>query len=643
MAADLKRYIVLFAATACISMMLNCEADPVQDSLQGSFVDQDGDNIADDFEEQYSQDLEPEDDLDSDGVSNEDESNLASDPLTPNATVPTFPGAQGFGAYAFGGRGDGAAAPRIIAVTTLEDRISEHGNMITAPGSLREAVEASGPRFVVFNVQGTIYLDTPLEIREPFMTIAGQTAGGDGIVLAHHGLRINTHDIVLRYLRVRILYEESDGLDGRYMDGLTAYKNDYQVSTVLDSVYNLVIDHCSLSWAIDETIDLWNWVRNFTIQWCIISNGALYGHQDGPEGYGFISSVSGSTDDGTNKHGSLHHNLFGQNAGRNPLIADGKYWDLRNNVVYNWSVTNPIQIFGGEHVNFVGNYLIAGLDVSITPLVRYAAVISPPTSTPHPQLFVHDNFGPLRATAGQDDWDVGIAYLLPNVGGLCAPSLSHCTFLVGPDNYQPEFDLLTATPTPTVSTLAGDSTLSAVLAGAGATHPRRDAVDSDLAAEVEEAVGAQSSGSGLKHFGPHHGPLVDVLWFHPAADPTVACFPRQHRLSAGEDLDAAKAAMLAQMTCTLPGGLTLPDDAAAILADPVTYPFDVVPRVIPDRATVDGLYTSDANPTLPLDSDGDHIPDAFELTIGSDPGIDDSLQDADGDGYLNIEEYLNSL
>ncbi len=101
--------------------------------------------------------------------------------------------------------------------------------------------------------------------------------------------------------------------------------------------------------------------------------------------------------------------------------------------------------------------------------------------------------------------------------------------------------------------------------------------------------------------------------------------------------------MLQQMNCELPGGIHLPQDAAAVLADPATYTFDVVQRIVPDRATVDSLYDSDEHPTLPLDTDGDHIPDYAELIIGSSPTVNDSLQDTNGDGYLNIEEYLNSL
>lgn len=574
----------------------------------------------------------------------------AGDPLTPHASIRAFPGAEGFGAYAFGGRGDGTGpAPRIIPVTTLQDRVqdSQTHQMVTAPGSLREALEASGPRFIVFNVQGTIYLDDPLEIKNPFVTVAGQTAGGDGIVLSHWGLRVHTHDVVLRYLRIRVLYEESDGMNGRYMDCVTIYRNDFEVSSFLDTVYNVIIDHCSFAWAIDENLDVWNWVRNITIQWCVISNGSMYGHELGPHASGMIVSVDpASTDDGTKTLGSLHHNLFAHNKQRSPLVTSGDKWDCRNNVVYNWYYWDPIELAGNPKLNLVGNYLIAGLDVSTFPLARNAVKIPVPSTGIFPLLHLHDNIGPMRSLSTQDEWDIGVAYRVPNVGGLCGNTGSQCIILVGPDNYQSQIELTEPLASVPVTTQSPDAALASVLGGAGATKPRRDTVDGDLVAEIGHVLSTGTvdpSDPVLKRLGPHHGPSVDVLWFHPDSDPSFACVPRQKRLSPGDDVQAVKLAMLTQMNCTLPGGIQLPQDAAYVLANPGLYTFDIIQRTIPDRATVDSLYLNDESPSTDQDSDGDHIPDAAEAAIGSSPSVDDSLLDSNGDGYLNIEEYLNSL
>src|SRR5712671_3443453 len=139
--------------------------------------------------------------------------------------VPAFPGAEGAGAFAVGGRGG-----RVIYVSNLND---------SGPGSLREAVEAKGPRTVLFQVSGTIELRRSLRIREPFLTIAGQTAPGDGICLKRCPLFIETHDMVVRFLRSRLGPE-----GGKAEDALS----------VGTGARNVIVDHCSASWSVDEVL-----------------------------------------------------------------------------------------------------------------------------------------------------------------------------------------------------------------------------------------------------------------------------------------------------------------------------------------------------------------------------------------------------
>src|SRR5688572_25861139 len=146
----------------------------------------------------------------------------------PQAKIPAFPGAEGGGMYTTGGRGG-----KVFVVTNLAD----HG-----PGSLREACEAGGARIVVFNVAGIIRLERPLDILAPYITIAGQTAPGDGVCVAGHSVHLRTHDIVIRYMRFR--------------RGITDISNrDDTLSG--DAIGNVIIDHCSVSWGNDETLSIY--------------------------------------------------------------------------------------------------------------------------------------------------------------------------------------------------------------------------------------------------------------------------------------------------------------------------------------------------------------------------------------------------
>lgn len=271
-----------------------------------------------------------------------------------------FPGAEGYGRFAIGGRGG-----RVYEVTNLDD---------SGPGSLRAAVEASGPRTVVFRTGGTITLKSRLIIRNPYLTVAGETAPGDGICIkgASFG-NLGTHDTIIRYVRVRVGDES-----GKTYDGMGFAGSDH-----------CIIDHCSISWTIDEAVSS-RGAQNVTLQRCLISealNMSVHDHYVGTgKGHSFAASISG-------KIGSFHHNLLTHCAGRNFSLAGGLtgggkfagYLDIRNNVVYNWQ--HRTNDGGVKALNLVNNYYLPG------PATKVFHLLKPDSGSPTDpqQYFVAGN------------------------------------------------------------------------------------------------------------------------------------------------------------------------------------------------------------------------------------------------------------
>lgn len=239
-----------------------------------------------------------------------------------------FPGAEGFGRYTTGGRGG-----KVYHVTTLADG--------DCPGTLRHAVMQEGPRTVVFDVAGTIFLDAPLRINNGDLTIAGQTAPGDGICVAGRQVSLNGDNMIVRYLRFRIGNDHHGSPDG--IGG--------------SDFHNLILDHCSVSWSVDECCGLYGG-DDFTVQWCIFSEALRdAGHsKGGKHGYGAIFGGA---------HASYHHNLLAHAESRMPRLGPRpgtqtrEHLDMRNNVIYNWAGSG---CYGGEgmKINIVNNYYKPG-------------------------------------------------------------------------------------------------------------------------------------------------------------------------------------------------------------------------------------------------------------------------------------------
>lgn len=296
------------------------------------------------------------------------------------AQTVAFPGAEGFGKIATGGRGG-----RVIEVTNLNDNGS---------GSFRAAVAASGPRTIVFRISGTIKLLSKLTLRNGDITIAGQTAPGDGICLRDYPFYVEANNVIIRYLRFRLGDSTAQAEDSFSGNGSTGAIH-----------RSIMIDHCSSSWAIDENSSFYD-NGDFTMQWCLISE-SLYRsvHPKGDHGYGGMWG---------GWRVSFHHNLLAHNSSRNPRFNGSRYTaqpdsevvDFRNNVIYNWGFNSA---YGGEagHQNIVANYFKAGPGTS-GGSIPYRIVEPYDGGYGYGHWYIAGNYVSGHPEATADNWTYGV-------------------------------------------------------------------------------------------------------------------------------------------------------------------------------------------------------------------------------------------
>jgi len=341
-----------------------------------------------------------------------------------------FPTAEGYGKYAKGGRG-GA----VYEVTNLND---------SGEGSLRAGVEAEGPRTVVFRISGNIELESPIRIKNPYLTIAGQTAPGDGICLKNHPLSIDADHVIIRYLRVRpgdVSGNDYDAVSGRFFK-------------------HVIIDHVSASWSIDECISIYH-CDSITVQWCLVAE-SLYGsnHVKGHHGFGGIW--------GSN-HGTYHHNLLANHSSRNPRMASGSgYTDYRNNVIYNWGYQS---CYGGEAFqkgnekfnfstfNIVANYYKPGPATKTGEIsYRIASPSFRDKSDDFGKWYIADNFVESNLQVSLNNWNGGVQTQISTE----------------------KIKLDKAWPSMPIKEQKAEEAYLSIIENVGAILPKRDAVDSRI-------------------------------------------------------------------------------------------------------------------------------------------------------------------
>lgn len=390
------------------------------------------------------------------------------------AQAPAFPGAEGHGRYITGGRG-GA----VYRVTNLNDN---------GTGSLREALGKSGKRTIVFDVSGVINLKSDLKISKGDVTIAGQTAPGEGITLANYTVTVAADNVIIRFVRFRRgnavnINDGADAIWGRQRK-------------------NIMLDHCSFSWSIDEVASFYD-NRNFTMQWCTIAEALTNaGHDKGAHGYGGIWG---------GKEASFHHNFLLHLQNRVPRFNGARYaWngydtskypntiqaervDFRNCVMYNWGTGGCYGGPGGGYVNMVNNYYKAG--PATTNKTRVTQVSKSDSSNggdnPFPnytsRYYINGNYvSAAGANAENYDWQ-GVVYDngLPTVNGVKCVNDNKNYYGLGAGNIPIKLD--EPIDAGEVTTHSATVAFEKVLAYAGASF-RRDAVDARYAQEAEDGT-----------------------------------------------------------------------------------------------------------------------------------------------------------
>ncbi|HAR63380.1 MAG: hypothetical protein DKM50_08905 [Candidatus Margulisiibacteriota bacterium] len=383
------------------------------------------------------------------------------------ATI-AFPGAEGFGAKTRGAY-SGAITPVIYHVTNLND---------SGYGSFRNAFNITWPLVVVFDIGGTISLTGEISVMHPYVTIAGQTAPGGGICIKGGALRIKSHDIVIRGLRIRngrartgANDPNSDGIAIEALGGHTA---------PYGQPYNIIVDHCSFTWAADENAASWYAAHHITWQWNIIAEPIWDKNYPNITGYPLLVGDRG-------KNISLHHNLFAHYKQRGPECNDGTSGEIINNVMYHWTnkgtdfIGSPLESknsgfydFQPSYWNLIGNYYKRkGTEGPRQPIIilNYPGWNQEYYVHNDSKIYLSGNVGPARPDSRSgNDWSLVLWYG-GGTGG-CLKATSPATGVSG------------------IRIDKAENAYTKVLANAGACVPKLDAVDFRIIQDVINSTGS---------------------------------------------------------------------------------------------------------------------------------------------------------
>ncbi|MFC3829753.1 MULTISPECIES: polysaccharide lyase [Niastella] len=376
----------------------------------------------------------------------------------PQANIVAFPGAEGGGAYSFGGRGG-----KVIVVTSLEDR---------GPGTFREACETGGARIVVFNVAGIIHLKTPVIIRAPYITIQGQSAPGDGVCIAGESVWLNTHDVVVRFMRFR----RGETNVGRRDDAIGG-----------NPVGNIMIDHVSASWGLDENMSMYRHMYNdstgaieqklgtvnITIQNSIFAEALdTYNHS-------FGSTLGG-------ENCTFMRNMWANNTGRNPSVGWNGTFNFVNNVVFNWMHRSSD---GGDYramYNFINNYYKPGPVTTKDGAVGHR-FLKPESGRSklktkvYGRAYVNGNIMEGYPEITKNNW----------AGGVQVEEMKDA------GEYTDFIKVNEPLPMPKLTTITATEAYGYVVKNAGAILPKRDAVDIRVSEQVRTGKIAYKEGVPL--------------------------------------------------------------------------------------------------------------------------------------------------
>ncbi|GAA4353243.1 pectate lyase [Hymenobacter saemangeumensis] len=415
------------------------------------------------------------------------------------AQLLAFPGAEGAGRFTSGGRGRGTAGTTVFEVTSLADT--------NTPGTLRyacsQSVAAVPARTIVFRVCGTIRLSSRLNIPRN-TTVAGQTAPGDGICIADRQVSVGGDNVIIRFMRFRTgdRYPQITGI------GMVNGNGDEDALNAIDKK-NVIIDHCTMSWSMDEAFTVYGAQSDSTtLQWNLISEPLNYSYhfETGDtdyqrHGYGGIWG---------GRRASFHHNLFAHCLSRTPRFNGTRYGaavgsencDFRNNVIYNWGINNAHAGEGGNY-NIVNNYYKYGPNTSTSSSVRYRVFNPYRQNTapvlPFPQLYIDGNYVDGSATNTARNWR-GVTMQGTSQADTVLSKVST------PFNIAP------------VATQSALDAYNSVLQNVGCVLPTRDALDQRILNDVRNRTGAIIDVQGGY---PHGTPYSQTS----GAWPTLTCGP----------------------------------------------------------------------------------------------------------------------